>query len=229
MTKENIRNVSMKPVFAEQDVDSTHLLIRIDGDKTYSNPGDKEKLISKYPFYYHFPIKMPILHEDPYYHGGTELIEEDRIEALTLHQNYSFTMCLNSKKSFIVRDRNQEGYSINPEGIETLTLSRSLPGLKSDYADIYVRHFEFYGEQLLALEKYNKDRKIKWEEEMGKMECTLKDGIKTTWGEITKDRIDLEIPNGIACERFRLLRIKQIGVSELETALRECGLLIAES
>jgi len=93
MTKENIRNVSMKPVFAEQDVDSTHLLIRIDGDKTYSNPGDKEKLISKYPFYYHFPIKMPILHEDPYYHGGTELIEEDRIEALTLHQNYSFTMC----------------------------------------------------------------------------------------------------------------------------------------
>lgn len=51
---------------------------------------------------------------------------------------------------------------------------------------------------------------------------------KTTWGEVTKDRIDLEIPNNTACERFRLLRIEQIALSELETTLREYGLLTIE-
>lgn len=178
MSEENIRCVSMKPVFAEQDVDSTHLLLHIDGDKVFRNPGDKDKLISNYPFYYHFPIKIPILYEDPYYHGGTEIIEDDRVEALKLHKDYLFGMRLHSQQSFVVRDTKQEGFSINPEAIETLTLSRSLPGLKNPYADIYVPHFEFYGEQLLALEKYNKDRKIKMKEKMAGMECILKDGTK---------------------------------------------------
>jgi hypothetical protein len=138
--------VTAKPIYGGGDL-ATHLLLKVNSERSLPvATASEKKLVGDYPFYYCLPMALAMWQENPPSFSSFRVIGPGEEKAERNHKSYLFDFV--HKLDWFTFERGEEGFYVNPNGINFLDLRKS----DNNFPSWYALHFRFDGGELELLQ-----------------------------------------------------------------------------